>query len=141
MAARVGVKWSGLDELTRDLTQLTPAVVEQADGIVNAHAHKAADAIVSAYPERTGKLRQGVTVRETSSKGRRPDTPRYTVANSAPLAHIFEYGTQARHTEIGADRGVMPAGKIFIPFAIRERGAMLNDLRELLRAQGATVTG
>ena len=48
------------------------------------------------------------------------------VINRAQHACIFEKGTQARHTDLDADRGTMPAGNVFIPRAIKHRARMIN---------------
>lgn len=132
------VTWQGLDELERQLAALPETVTAEADPIAERSATSAAATMRADYPFRTGELRAGVQVRQAAHD---PTRIRWSVVNLHPLATIFEYGTQARHTELGAFRGSMPAGKVFIPTAQRARAQMYEQLRELLRAQGAIVTG
>ena len=135
MSARV--RWDGLEELKADLRNLPRALADEGAGIVYAAADRAAGAIVAGYPRRTGDLGKGVSVkRENSSFGAAA-----IVRNRAPHAHLFELGTEVRHTAIGANRGRMPPGHVFIPIVQRERRAMYERLKELLRRQGLTVTG
>jgi hypothetical protein len=63
------------------------------------------------------------------------------VKSTAKHAALFEIGTQARHTNIGANRGSMPPGKIFVPVVVRKRRAMYERLKELLVRHGAKVNG
>lgn len=134
----MAVKWSGLLELERDLSALPATVTADTGPLVEKAATGAASDIRAQYPARTGKLRDGVKVKQTS---RDPTRIRWTVSNRSKLATIFEYGTAARQTALGADRGSMPAGKVFIPNAIRQRKLMYEQIRDVLRGQGATVTG
>jgi hypothetical protein len=63
------------------------------------------------------------------------------VVNRSPHAWMFENGTQARHTAIGANRGAMPPGHVFIRIAIIKRKQMYAQLRGLLERHGLKVTG
>jgi hypothetical protein len=54
---------------------------------------------------------------------------------------MFENGTMVRHTRIGANRGAMPPGHVFVPTAIRHRAAMYRNLRDMLEREGLLVTG
>lgn len=64
------------------------------------------------------------------------------VKNIAKHAHLFENGTQARHNKIGANRGAMPPGHVFVPAAIRARRRLLEELKAMVLRNGASsVTG
>jgi hypothetical protein len=54
---------------------------------------------------------------------------------------MFENGTQARHTALGASRGAMPPGHVFIPVAAAERRAMYKDLAQVVADEGLEVSG
>jgi len=131
-------QWSGLDELKRDLRNLPVELTDEGGAIIESEAGAARNDIVAAYPSRTGNLRKGVKVQ-------RVDRGRFGAAaivrNSAPHASIFEHGTQARHTDLGANRGSMPPGHVFIPAMIRARRRMYNRLRSILIAHGLSVSG
>lgn len=127
----------GLAELTQALRELPAVLNQEAAGIVFGAADQAKDEIVAAYPEHTGNLKSHVTV---SHSGGAFGTSAI-VKNTAKHAWIFENGTQARHTAIGANRGSMPPGHVFIPIAIRKRREMVHNLAELVRREGFEVTG
>ena len=61
--------------------------------------------------------------------------------SSAPHAWLFEHGSQARHNDIGANRGSMPPGNIFGPIAGRARRRMNEQFVAMLERNGLTVTG
>jgi hypothetical protein len=63
------------------------------------------------------------------------------VKNTAKHAWIFENGTQARHNDLGANRGSMPPGHVFIPAVIKRRRIMYQQLRALLERHGLKVSG
>ena len=64
------------------------------------------------------------------------------VKNVAPHANIFENGTQARHTRIGANRGSMPPGHVFVPRIVRARHRLTQELKDMVaRTTGAQVSG
>jgi hypothetical protein len=63
------------------------------------------------------------------------------VKNTAPHAILFELGTQARHTKIGANRGSMPPGHVFVPRIVKARRKLTADLKAMVAAHGAVVTG
>jgi hypothetical protein len=132
------VKWSGLDELIADLRHLPADLALEASGIVVSAGNDAAQAIRDAYPERTGDLKNHVIVVpiDLGSFG-----AGVAVKNTSKLAYIFENGTQARHTSIGANRGSMPPGHVFVPRIIRYRRAMYDALKDLLVRHGLRVSG
>ena len=132
------LKFEGLDELRASLRRLPAELRGEAQNIVVAHANQAALEIKQKYPSRTGKLRDGVEVVALESGDRVAGA---IVRNKAKHAFIFENGTQARHNDIGANRGSMPPGHVFIPAMIRARRRMYDALRELLRRKGLRVIG
>jgi hypothetical protein len=132
------VTWSGLEELKAALRSLPADLADDASDIVEGAAQAAKTEIYNAYPERTGNLRQHTTVAIRASG-------RYgagaVVKNTARHAWMFENGTQARHTAIGANRGSMPAGHVFIPIVMRWRRRMYEQLKSLLVRHGLQVAG
>lgn len=132
------VKWSGLDELRAELRRLPADLTDDASDIVEGAAQAAKTEIYDAYPERTGNLRSHLTV-ALRSAGRYGAGA--VVKNTAKHAYLFEMGTQARHTELGANRGSMPAGHVFVPIIIRRRRIMYDQLKSLLTRHGLVVSG
>jgi hypothetical protein len=132
------VVWEGLAELKAALGQLPKRLAAEASAIVTDSAYAARDEIVAAYPKRTGALRRGVKVK-LESVGQYGAGA--SVINTAPHAHLFEFGTQARHTKLGASRGSMPPGNIFVPRVIKHRRRMYDELKEMLKREGLIVTG
>jgi hypothetical protein len=128
----------GLQELRDALRRLPEELRDDARTVVKQEADDAATEIIAAYPERTGDLGDHVYV-STTANGRFGVGG--IVKNTAHHAWIFENGTQARHTALGADRGAMPPGHVFIPIVIRHRAAMYAQLAAILRAHGLQVTG
>ncbi len=132
------MKWIGLDDeyaqlatLPADLTTDTVPEVERA--ATNAEA-----TIRAGYPVRTGSLRDGLTVQIRQE----PMAVKAVVINTSPHAVIYERGTQARHTAIGANRGSMPADPIFSATLIRARRTLYDDaIPGVLTDHGLTVTG
>lgn len=133
------IVFGGMDEFKAALRNLPAHLTQEATGIVNGHADAAAAKIIEAYPTGpTGDLKAGVRVEHLSASAGGVIA---RVRNSAFLAYIYENGSQARHTAIGANRGAMPPGNVFIPIAIRERRAMVDDLIAMVRREGLVVTG
>lgn len=129
---------SGFEELKAALRQLPQHLAAEAGGIVTAHAESAATRVRAAYAEHrhTGNLERGVKVDrvvvENAGAAAR-------VRSTARHAFIFENGTQARHTGLGWNRGAMPPGHVFVPIAIRERAAMVDELIAMVEREGLTV--
>jgi len=129
--------WEDLDELKAALRQLPRQLAADGAVIVAATAEAAANEIRDAYPVRTGNLRKGVKVRKVNVSDFGAVA---AVVNDAPHAYIFEHGTVARHTDIGADRGSMPPGHVFIPIMERRRREMyMVEFVALLERAGLTV--
>lgn len=135
----MSVTWNaGLNEFEVALKRVPQDLLVQANRIVVGEATYAAFAIRSRYPVRTGNLRDKVVVRERQT--RRGDIV-VTVVNTAKHALIFELGTQARHTRLGANRGSMPPGRVFFPIVEQRRRIMFLKLRDLVAEHGFTVVG
>lgn len=128
----------GLSELRDALRQLPDDLAREAGVIVTAQAELAKDQVQRAYPEHTGRLRKGITVnREGDRYGARA-----IVRSRAPHASIYEFGTKARRTDAGANRGSMPKADDsarMIPIIVRRRRAMVAALVDLVRRFGFDV--
>jgi hypothetical protein len=130
--------WDGLAELRAQLRSLPRELAGEASDIVTGAADGAKSDIVAAYPERTGNLRDHVIVSKAPAGIYGAGA---VVKSTAKHAWMFENGTQARHTALGANRGSMPPGHVFIPAVIRRRRAMYADLKALLVRHGLRVSG
>jgi hypothetical protein len=129
----------GIAELKDALGKLPTELKGQATGIVIEAAYSAQRDIVAAYPQGpTGKLKKGVkvTVQEIGPYGVAAQ-----VRSSAPHGWLYEYGTKARQTKKGWNRGTMPdPPAVFIPAMVRYRRAMYLKLADLIRSTGLIVT-
>lgn len=132
--------FNGLAELKAALRALPEELTGEASNIVDGTVNGAAVEIRSGYAKhsRSGRLQGGVIVT-------RVDRGKFTagaiVKNTAKHAAIFENGTQARHTDLGANRGSMPPGHVFVPVVIRRRRSMYQSLKDLLVRKGLQVSG
>lgn len=130
----------GLFEVRAQLANLPEGLIDKARPIVESHAAGAEREIGAAYPERTHHLNFVEYMKHFErSTGR--GTYTIDVVNEHWLARAFEWGTQARHTKIGANRGQMPAEHIFLPRYHRWHRAMVEALSDMLAGEGFTVTG
>lgn len=132
------LEWKGLDELRAELRRLPSEMVSEATGIIHDAAARAAVSVQSHYPKRTGDLKKGVKVVKVFAGQWGAGA---AVRNTSNLAYIFENGSQARHTKIGANRGSMPPGHVFIPTMRIHRRAMYAHLRALVASKGLEVSG
>lgn len=129
----------GFEELKAQLRALPTHLASEAEGIVVGHANAAAGQLRSEYPEGpTGNLKRGVKADRVTQSGA---GARARVRSTARHAHLYEYGTQARHTSEGWNRGAMPPRPTFVPVVVRERRAMVDDLIHMVEREGLTVTG
>ncbi len=132
--------FEGLEELKAELRVLPETLVGEGTHIVTRAADEASGEMIRAYEGHhySGNLAAHVSVsqQETGRGGILA-----IVKNTAAHAWIFENGTQARHTSLGAFRGVMPAGHVFVPIAIRNRRAMYDALKAMIARQGLEVSG
>jgi len=134
----VTLTFHGLQELKADLRQLPAALTGEAIHLVQAEGNAAAFAIRGAYPEVTGHLRQGVGVEPIQ---RTQFFAGVRVVSRAPHAHLYEYGTQVRHTALGANRGASPPHPVFVPRMIQARARMYAGLADLLVRHGLRAIG
>lgn len=128
---------SGLEDLRAALRNLPAELAAEAEHVVEGAANGAAAAIKGAYPRRSGDLDDHVSV----DLQRTPFGVVGIVRNTSKLARIFEYGTQARHNALGANRGAMPPGRVFIPNISAARRRMVDDLIAIVQRAGLEVTG
>ena len=132
--------FDGLAELKAALRALPAELTREASSIVEANANSAAVEIRTEYGKHnvTGHLQGGVIVTHV-------DKGKYSagaiVKSAAKHAAIFENGTQARHTDLGANRGAMPPGHVFIPIIMRKRRQMYDQFRAMLERVGLVVSG
>jgi Bacteriophage HK97-gp10, putative tail-component len=126
----MGVIWRGLDEHARALAELPTLVQAKGDAIVTEQARAALTEIRAAYPVRTGRLRDSLTLQETTRRG----AAVVTVINTASYALPFEYGHRTRLE----GQPARAAGKVFVPATIRARRGMWRGLGRLARALSLT---
>lgn len=142
MSARI--RWTGLDELRRDLRQLPAELTDEAGGIVLDAAQSAAADVKANYASHrhTGNLGDHVSVQKQQAGQFGASA---VVKSNAKHAYLFEHGTQARHTSSGSSRGTMwsrhPPAHAFIPPMIRARRNMYKLLKDLLVSHGLKVSG
>lgn len=129
--------WPGLEELKAALRDLPSELAGEGGHLVEARGNAAVVTIKAGYPARTGDLRDHVEVEHTQSAF----GARSVIRNTSKHAEEFEFGTRARHTSLGANRGTMPANHLFTQTIMRERRGMYDDLRDLLVRHGLQVTG
>jgi len=130
--------FDGLAELREQLRNLPSDLTAEATHEVEGAANGAAAEIKRAYPVRTGNLRDGVIVTHVNQGKYAAGA---LVKNTSKHAFIFENGTQTRHNDLGANRGAMPPGNVFIPAAIRARRLMYEKLKAIVARAGFTVSG
>ncbi len=133
-----GFRWSGLDELREELRNLPEEMTGEASHIVEGAANSAEADIKAGYPSRTGNLRNHL---QQTHFDRGRFSAGVILKNTARHAWLFENGSQARHTDIGADRGSMPAGHVFVPAVLKARRRMYEELKALVTRKGLQVSG
>ncbi len=138
--------FEGLDELRAGLRQLPDDLAQEAGVVIADEAEGAKNEIIDTYrrnfkgDDLSGNLERGVRVR-------RLDGGRFGAAalvqSTAPHAHLYEYGTETRHTRAGVHRGKMPpAGPNgMVPIVRRRRRRMYERLKGILVKQGLEVRG
>jgi HK97 gp10 family phage protein len=98
--------------------------------IVQAGAEHAAARVKSAYPHKTGQLRDGVKVSRRATSD--PALVDYVVASTTIYAAAYEFGTQ---------RFKQRAHPTFLPITYEERDKTTATIVDVVRAAGFTVTG
>jgi hypothetical protein len=139
MPIHAALSIQGIAELKDALGRLPEELKGQSTQIVLDSAYAAQAEIVAAYPKGpTGKLKKGVKVRVQEIG---PYSVAAQVRSSAPHGWLYEYGTKARKTKRGWNRGTMPnPPDVFIPAMVRYRRAMYLKLADLIRSTGLVVT-
>lgn len=138
MASNNKFKFEGLEELKTALRNLPTDLRNEAAAIVPRKAFEAKADIIAAYHEGpTGRLKRRVTSEEEHSQF----GIAVIIKSRDPIAWLYEHGSQARHSGIRKDLGVMPAQPTFIPIAARKRREMFDELIAMLRRAGLTVVG
>ena len=130
--------WEGLTEYYAELAQLPEACAGEAAHLIEAVANGVTLDIKGAYPSRAGDLRKKTVVMALEKNGLIVGA---VVKNTSKHAAIFEAGTQARHTALGANRGTMPPGHVFLPRIVTATRALTQQLKDLRALRGAVVTG
>ena len=128
----------GLEELKADLRKLPVALAYEAGHIVEDSANGAAVEIRAGYGRhrRSGSLQDKVTVSHQASRV----GATAVVTSGDKDAAVFEVGSEARHTRIGANRGSMPPGHVFFPAVRKWKRRMYLGFKDLLATHGFTVT-
>jgi hypothetical protein len=125
----------GVAEFREMLAALPANLAADAHAIVRDAAGAAFDADVAQYP--AGQLRDGMVLVDEGT----PLNVVWRVTNNSPLAQLWEYGTQVRHTAMGYNRGAMPSRPTFVPNAQRARVDMMPKLIAVLQEAGFDVSG
>lgn len=115
----------GFDELKAELAALPYALKREAAPIELQHALAAQADVVAAYPSVTGELRAGVKVVERTARG---VATLYTLATTAPYAHIYEFGSVHQRPRA-----------TFLPITERARRASVGVVSDLVEAHGLVV--
>lgn len=136
------IRWrfEGLPELREALRNLPAELTGEARHLITGAANTAAVRIRTGYGahRRSGNLQDHVSVTDQTSS---QFGVRVAVRSTARHAWLFELGTQARHTAIGANRGSMPAAHVFFPAYYQTRREMYDALKALLVRAGLRVSG
>jgi hypothetical protein len=136
--ATVWFQWTGFQELVDQFARLAQDLTASVAPEVEAAAQSARNTIYAGYPTRTGDLKDHLAVVVHTDATR----TEAVVINTSAHAAVFERGSQARHTAIGAYRGSMPANPIFSATMIRtRRGIYAGPIPRVLQDMGLTVYG
>jgi len=136
--ASVWFQWTGIQELVDQFATLAQDLTTAAAPEVEAAAQAAKQTIYAGYPTRTGNLKDHLAVVVHTDATR----TEAVVINTSPHAAVFERGSQARHTAIGAYRGSMQANPLFSATLIRaRRGLYAGPIPRVLEGMGLQVTG
>lgn len=128
----------GFDELIGELTRAPQEMRAEGMGIVREETEGAAAEIRNQYHTKTGTLAKRVETEYPSTQ-----VLVGIVRSRAPHAHLYEFGTQKRQTNSGANRGTMPAAlpAVTVPIARRRRLRMIRRLADMLTRKGFEVSG
>jgi hypothetical protein len=138
----VKLSFDGLQELREQLRNLPDDLTGEGKDIVLSHGDRAVAAIVAGYPEVSGNLKQGVSVRTLTGTGR--FYAGVEVRSRSAHATLYEFGTAGERSFNGENRGQMPPAppdRAAGPKIGHERRDMQGDLRDLLTRAGLDVSG
>lgn len=128
----------GFDELMRELTNAPKEIRDEGFEILREETEGARSEIAIEYGRRskTGTLAARVETfypAESALIG--------IVRSTAPHSHLVEFGTKARQTSKGANRGAMGADKVTPPIAQRRRERMYRRQKDMLERRGFVIGG
>lgn len=121
------MKLAGFRELNDELKSLPRDLQHESAPILSRFANTARDRVVSAYPEISGALRAGVRVVERAARG---VATLYTLATTAPHAHIYEFGSSHQRPR-----------PTFLPISEPARRDAVIAVAELVESKGLEVRG
>lgn len=134
----MSVVWHNLDTFKQQLAEQPQTLTRLSEPILASSSVKAADEVRAGYA--SPHLRQGVSA--TPMPSEKPTVITWKVRNSAPHAHLYEYGTETvRVTATGAERGRMPAHPVFFPAVGQAGRSMVDELKRMVTAEGYRVSG
>lgn len=134
-------KWDGLDELRQWLRELPKNLTADATGIVYGAANEAARRIVDRYGTVSGELKDGVSVKPMRAAPGGQFGVGVIVVSKSDLAHLFENGTQVRHTRLGANRGKIVAQHVVVQEVTEKRREMYRKLAAMMERNNLKVSG
>ena len=131
MANQITMKLIGGDRFVADASQWLMRLRHEIASASRKRAAEIASRTLSYYPHGvTGNLRKGLRVREVTSDNYQVQEQ---IKSRAPHAHLWEWGTKARHTRKGWNRGVMGKARVgMVPIAIQERAKLMRAIRAIL---------
>lgn len=139
------IRIEGNKELERMFDQLPRDLVSDAAGLFVAAGQSAASEMRYTYPRGPGNPAKGYAggnlINGVGSESGGVGMKTWVrVFNRAPHAHLYEYGTDARHTDEGWDRGIMPGRATFYPILDKWELRATEALGDLLRVAGLKVS-
>lgn len=131
----IRLEFEGLDDLREALKRLPQELAEKASTVVKETAQQVGSDVIANYPDRSGNLRSGVSVKVTGSSV----STTGIVRSASPHAHLYENGTARRQTDRGYNRGVMPRGPNDALVGVRAgraRRKMYDQLKDVVQQAG-----
>jgi hypothetical protein len=148
MANSATLTWDGLTELRAMLRGLPEAIQQETVPLVLHHARTSEGQLLLRYPSVSGRLRRGVSVRQTTSE----HGAAAVLRSAAPHAGLYERGTKMREGRGGnatgkgsrrdgalANRGRMQRTNTFKNVVDPSRERLYHDLVQLLVRRGFLV--
>lgn len=135
MSGRVHV--TGLTELMRELSNAPEEIRADGMDIVRDTTERAAADLRNEYEQHhvSGTLARRVTASYPASGALVG-----VIQSTAPHSHLFEWGTKARTSASGANRGVMPKANVVVRVARSHRERMETRLMAMLANRGFLVS-